>query len=81
MLLDDDVVTDGEAKARALAGRLCREERSEQPLLHIGPNASAIVANRDLDAVAEALGRRSKGRLIVAATCFCFALGRRVKAV
>ena len=42
MLLDDDVVTDGEAKAGAFSGRLGRKERIEDLLLHLGRNASAI---------------------------------------
>ena len=67
MLLDDDVVADRQAKSRALAGGLGREERIEHLFLHLGRNAGAVVADRDFDPVAEILGRRSKGRLIVAA--------------
>ena len=36
MLLDDDVVSDGQAKSSALSGRLGREERVEQLLLYLG---------------------------------------------
>ena len=81
MLLDDDVVTDGQAKASAFSGRLRRKERIEHLLLHLGRNAGAVVANPDFHTVAEVLGRRSKGRLVVASICFRFALGRRIEAV
>ena len=67
MLLDDDVVTDGKAKARAFSGRLGREERIEHLFLHIGRNAGAVVADADFHAVAEVLGRGSQGGLVVAA--------------
>ena len=59
MLLHDDVVTDGQAEASALPGRLGREEGIEHLLLHLGRNAGAVVANPDLDVVAEVL-RRSR---------------------
>ena len=45
MLLDDDVVTNGEAKARAFSGRFGRKERIEHLFLHVGRNARAIVAD------------------------------------
>jgi hypothetical protein len=45
MLLDDDVVTYGKAKSGALASGLRREERIEDPLLYLGRNAGAVVAN------------------------------------
>ena len=66
MLLDDDVVTDGQAQPSPFTGRLCRKERVEQLLLHLGRNASAVVANPDFDAVAEVLGRGSQRWLVVA---------------
>ena len=69
MLLDDDVVADGQAKPGAFSGRLGREERIEHLLLHLGRNAGAVVADPDLHAVAEVFGRGSKGRLVVAAIC------------
>jgi hypothetical protein len=81
MLLDDDVVADREAKPGAFASWLGCEERVEQFVFHLGRNAGAVVANPDLDAIPEALGRGSKRWLVVAAICFRFALGRRVKAV
>ena len=63
MLLDDDVVTDGKAKARAFTGWLGCEERIEHLLLRFGRDAGAVVAYPDLDAVAEASGCGSNGRL------------------
>ena len=81
MLLDDDVVADREAKPGTFSGRLGREERIEHLLLHLGRNAGAVVADPDFHAVAKVLGRGGKGRLVVAAIGFCFALGRRIKAI
>ena len=59
MLLDDDVVTDGQTKPRSLADGLGREERIEHLVLDLGRNAGAVIADPDFDAVAEVLGRRS----------------------
>ena len=81
MLLDDDIVADGQAKSRSFSGGLGREERIEHLLLHLGRNAGAVVANSDLNAVAEALRRGSQGWLVVTAIGFRFALGRRIEAV
>src|SRR3974377_2078687 len=81
MLLHDDVVTDGEAKPRAFSGRFGSEERSEQLLLPLWQNTCAIVADTDLYPVAEILGRRGQGRLVVAAIALGFALRRRVEPV
>ena len=57
MLLDDDVVTDGQAKPRSFSGWLGRKEGSEQPFLHLGQNAGTIVADPDLDPIPEVLVR------------------------
>src|SRR5262245_26662099 len=56
MLLDDDVVADGEAKACALSGRLGGEERVEYLVFHVRRNASAIIADPDFYAIAKILG-------------------------
>ena len=56
MLLDDDVVTNGQAEPSAFTGRFCREERVEQFLPRFGRDAGAVVAYPDFDAVAETLG-------------------------
>ena len=81
MLLHDDVVSDGQAKAGALSGGFGREEGIEHLLLHFGRNAGAVVANSDLNAVAEVLRRSHKGWLIAIAIVLLFALGRRIEAV
>jgi hypothetical protein len=81
MLLDDDVVADREAKTGPFSSRLRCEERVEHLLLHFGRNTGAVVADPDLNTVAEVLGRGSKRRLVVASIRFCFALGRRIEAV
>ena len=59
MLLDDDVVTDGQTKPSPFTGWLGREERIEHLVLHLGRYAGAVVADADFDAVAEVLGRGS----------------------
>jgi hypothetical protein len=77
MLLDDDVVTDREAKPGPFSGRLGREERVKHLLLHLGRNASAVVADPDFDAVAKVFGRGSKSWLVIASIRFRFACFRR----
>ena len=81
MLLDDDVVTDREAKPGAFSGRLGRKERVEHLFLHLGRNAGAVVADPDLHTVAKVLRGGSQGRLVVAAIGFRLALGRCVEAI
>ena len=53
----------------------------EDLFLHFRRNAGAIVADPDFDAVAEVLGRGSKGWLVIAAIRFRFALGRCIEAI
>src|SRR6202040_2888521 len=74
VLLDDDVVTDGQAKPSAFTGGLRRKERAKQLLLHLGRNAGAVVAYPDFDLVTEVLGRRRQRRLVVASIRLGFAL-------
>src|SRR6201990_120516 len=47
MLLDDDVVSHGEAEPRSFPGRLGGEEGIEHLLPHLGRNAGAVVADAD----------------------------------
>ena len=44
MLLDDDVVADGEARPSSLAGRLRREKGIKHLFFYPGRNADAIIA-------------------------------------
>src|SRR5262249_46654809 len=53
MLLHDDVVSDGQAKASSLASRFCCEERVEHLFPYFGRNARAVVANPNLNFVAK----------------------------
>src|SRR6185312_7098858 len=53
----------------------------EHLLLYLRRNAGAVVANRDLYAVAEVLGRSRKRRLIAIAIVLLSPLGRRVEGV
>jgi hypothetical protein len=57
MLLDDDIVSDGKAKASAFPGRLGREEGIEHLFPYFRRNAGAVVPNPDLYAVADARTR------------------------
>src|SRR5215471_5153325 len=81
MLLHYDVVSDGQAKAGPLSSGFCREERIEHLFLDLGRNADAVVANRDLYKVAEALRRSRESGLIAVANVLFLAFGRRIKAV
>src|SRR5215831_17148993 len=53
MLLDNDVVSDRQAKAGTFPGRFCREEGIEHLFPRFGRNARAVVANPDFNFVAE----------------------------
>jgi hypothetical protein len=81
VLLDNNVVADGEAKTGALSGRLGCEERIEHLLLHLGRNAGAVVADPDFHLIAKAARRGRKGWLIAIVTRLRFPFCRRIKAV
>ena len=59
MLLDDDVVTDREAKARPLASRLV-VKNGLKSFPHCGWNASAVVPYPDFNTVAQVLGQAAR---------------------
>src|SRR6476659_558192 len=76
MLLDDDVVAEGQTKAGPFAGWFGREEWIEHFFLHSGSDAAPVVANPDL----EVSRRGCKGRLL--AVCHLqLALHCRIKSV
>src|SRR5262245_60044779 len=81
MLLDEDVVADGEAKAGSFSCGFCREEGIEHLLFHLGRNTVAVIANPDFHAIAKALGRGSEGWHVVASIRFRLALDRSIEAV
>src|SRR6516165_5398375 len=57
MLFDNDVVSDGQAKAGAFACGLCREEGIEHLFPDLGRYSDAVVANPNLNFVTEVFGR------------------------
>jgi hypothetical protein len=67
VLLDDDVMADGKAEAGAFARWFGREERIEDLVFDFGRDAETVVANPDLDAIAEIPCRRQKRRLMAVA--------------
>ena len=79
MLLDDDVVTDGKPQASPFSGRFCREEWIKHLLFHLSRNTAAVVADPNLNVIAEILRCGSKNWLMVVR--FRFALRRCVKAI
>jgi len=81
MLLDHNVVADGEAEAGAFSCGFRREERIEHLLLHLGRNAGAVVADPDFHLIAKAAGRGRQGWLIAIASGLGFPLGRGIKAI
>jgi hypothetical protein len=81
MLLDDDVMADGQAKPGPFPGGLRRKERVEQLLLDLGRYAGAVVADSYFHPVTEILGRGSERLLVVASIRFSLTLRRRIEAV
>src|SRR5215831_8747325 len=64
MLLDDDVVANGKAKAGTFSGRLGREEWVEHLFFYLRWHAGAIVTDPDFYAVAKVFRRGREGRLV-----------------
>ena len=81
MLLGHDVVADREPEAGPLAGRLGREERLKQLVLDLGRNADAVVADADLDCIAEISRRHLQSRLELRVASLLLAFGGRVEAI
>src|SRR5262245_13460703 len=68
MLLDDNVVTDGEPKPGSFSGRLGRKERVEHLFFHVWWNARAVIANPDFHTIAKASCRGHQGWFIAIAS-------------
>src|SRR5215510_8432600 len=81
MLLDNDVVADGEAKAGAFSGRLGREERVEHLFFHVRRHTGPIVADSYFHTIAKVFGRGRESRLVVATIGFRSALGCSIEAI
>src|SRR6516164_11449837 len=80
MLLHNDVVTDGQAKASAFPGGLGREEWIEDLFPHLRRDACAVIAYPDLHTITEVSGcGRQRG--LVTAVRLRFAFGCRIEAV
>src|SRR5262249_20522589 len=80
MLLDDDVVSDGQAKAGALSSGFCREERVEHLVPYLGRDAGAVIAYPDLYTITKVSGY-GRQRGLVTAVHLRFAFSRRIEAV
>src|SRR5262245_41959125 len=81
MLLDNDVVTDGEPKPGPFAGRLRCEERVEHPFFYFGGNTRSVIPNPDFYTIAKASCRGHQGRFIAIASSLGPSLCCRIKAV
>ena len=81
VLLDNDVVADGEAKTGAFSRRLGREERVEHLFFHVRRHTGAVVADSDFHTIAKVFGRGRESRLVVATIGLRSAPGRRIEAV
>src|SRR5215813_6064699 len=81
MLLDNDVVTDGQPESGAFSSGFRGEERVEHLFFHVRRNAAAVVANCYLDTIAQVLGRGSQSWLVIAAIAFGSAFSRCIKAI
>src|SRR4029077_7755071 len=81
VLLGHDVIADREAKPRAFAGRLGGEERLEQLVSDLGCNAGAVVADADLDRIAEISRRDLQSGLEFRVVSLLLAFGGGVETV
>src|SRR5262249_50792287 len=81
MLLDNDVMANGKAKAGALSGRFGREKRVEHLFFHVRRHTGTVVADSDLHTVAKIFGRGREDRLVVGTISLRAAPGRSIEAV
>ena len=57
VLLDDDIVADGEAESGAFSGRFGRKERIKHLVLNVRRNTCSVIPDRDFHPVAKVFGR------------------------
>ena len=57
MLLDNNVVADGEAKSGTFSRRFGREKRVEHLFFYVRRHTGAVVANSDFHTIAKVFGR------------------------
>ena len=81
MLLDDDIVTNGKAKASALSGGFGCEKGIEHFSFYLIGNASAVVAYPDLNVIAEISGRCCQGGLEAIVGRLSLTLRRRIETI
>ena len=81
MLLDNNVVADGEAKTSAFSGRFGREKWVEHLFFYVRRHTGAVVTNSDFHTIAKIFGRGRESRLVVATISLCSAPGCSVEAV
>src|SRR5262245_35741894 len=81
MLLDDDVVTDGEPKPGSFSGRLRCEERVEHLFFYFRRNTGAVIPNPDFHTIAQTSRRGHQGWFIAIAISLGSTLCCGIKAV
>ena len=81
MLLDNDIVTNGEAEAGTLARRLGGEEGIEHLFAHLKWDTGSVVPNPDLHSVTQTSRCGSQRRLKAAIFRLAFAFGRGIEPV
>src|SRR5215831_1522833 len=81
MLLDDNVVTDRQAKAGALSRRLSREERLEHLFFHVRRDADSVIADTDFHTIAKVFSRSRESRFVVVTAALRSSLIRSIEAV
>lgn len=75
MLLNDDVVADGETKTGPFPRWYCREKPVEHLFFHIRRHTDAVVADSNFHPIAKVFGRGRESGLVIAPICLRFALG------
>src|SRR5215475_565824 len=81
MLLDDDVVTDGEPEPGSFSGRLGGEERVEHLLFYFRWDTRAVIVNPDFHTIVKAPCRGHQGWFIAIAISFGSTLCCCIKAI